>query len=113
MLRVIRKKGEGQVNFLICSRASCALGPLDSWKYLGSKPEKSVQLLLADGTKIERDAFKCYLDPSQGWHSRPVISGGKSDDPILSVVTLQILGLVFNPLKRTLWPMKILLAWLC
>jgi hypothetical protein len=32
------------------------------------------------------------------------------DDALLGVVTLEMLGLVFNPFSRTLHPMRLLLA---
>lgn len=35
--------------------------------------------------------------------------GEGEDEPVLGVVTLEILGLFFNPLKRTLEPMRMLL----
>jgi hypothetical protein len=39
-----------------------------------------------------------------------VILGEDSDEALLGVVTLEILGLVFDPFKRTLHPMKMLLV---
>lgn len=39
-----------------------------------------------------------------------VILGEKSDEAFLGVVTLEILGLVINPFKRMLQPMKMLLV---
>jgi hypothetical protein len=40
----------------------------------------------------------------------PVILGEPGDSALLGVVTLENLGLVFNPFTRTLHPMKLLLA---
>jgi len=39
-----------------------------------------------------------------------VILGEPGDEPLLGVVTIEILGLVLNPFKRTLEPMRMLLA---
>ena len=39
----------------------------------------------------------------------PVILGEPGDEALLGVVTLEILGLVFNPFNRTLQPMRMLL----
>jgi predicted aspartyl protease len=39
-----------------------------------------------------------------------VILGEEDDEALLGVVTLEILGLVFNPFKRTLEPMRMFLA---
>lgn len=40
----------------------------------------------------------------------PVILGEEGDEALLGAVTLEILGLVFNPFKRTLQPIKMLLV---
>jgi hypothetical protein len=40
----------------------------------------------------------------------PVILGEPGDDALLGVVTLETLGLVFNPFNRTLHPMRMLLV---
>jgi hypothetical protein len=46
----------------------------------------------------------------QGQAHTPVILGEENDQALLGVVTLEILGLVFNPFDRTLQPMRTLLA---
>ena len=40
----------------------------------------------------------------------PVVLGEEGDQALLGVVTLEILGLVFNPFDRTLKPMRMLLC---
>jgi len=40
----------------------------------------------------------------------PVILGKERDEALLGVVTLEILGLVFNPFDRTLNPARMLLC---
>jgi magnesium chelatase family protein len=40
----------------------------------------------------------------------PAVLGEPDDDALLGVVTLEMLGLVFNPFSRTLHPMRLLLA---
>jgi hypothetical protein len=47
---------------------------------------------------------------SMGESHSPVILGEPGDAPLLGVVTLENLGLVFNPFTRTLHPMRLLLA---
>jgi len=47
----------------------------------------------------------------QGENHTPVILGEPGDNQaLLGVVTLEILGLVFNPFSRTLHPMRMLLV---
>jgi len=46
----------------------------------------------------------------EGQAHTPMILGEKEDEAQLGVVTLEILGLVFNPFDRTLKPVRILLC---
>jgi hypothetical protein len=46
----------------------------------------------------------------QGDGHTPVIRGKPGNEALLGVVTLEILGLVFNPFNRILQPMRMLLA---
>jgi predicted aspartyl protease len=65
---------------------------------------------LADGTKISRKVSECFISLPQGEGHTPVILGEDGDEPLLGVVTLEILGLIFNPFNRTLQPMRSMLA---
>ena len=65
---------------------------------------------LADGTAMERSVSEAYLILEQGECHTPVILGEKGDQALLGVVTLEILGLVFNLFDRTLRPMRMLLC---
>jgi predicted aspartyl protease len=67
-------------------------------------------LTLAYGTTIRRNISKCFLVLSQGETHTPVILGEPGDEALLGVVTLEELGLVFNPFSRTLHPMRMMLA---
>jgi predicted aspartyl protease len=69
-----------------------------------------VTFTLADGTTIERQVSECYIKLPQGEGHTPVILGEIGDEPLLGMVTLEILGLVLNPFTRTLEPMRMLLA---
>ena len=65
---------------------------------------------LADGTTVDRKISECYISLPQGEGHTPVILGEPGDEALLGVVTLEILGLVLNPFKRTLQPMRMLLV---
>jgi clan AA aspartic protease len=103
-------EGKTTVRFLIDSGATYSLLPLNAWKTIGLKPRRTLEFTLADGTTITRDVSECYILLSQGEGHTPVILGEESDEALLGVVTLEILGLVLNPFKRTLQPMKMLLV---
>ena len=98
------------VRFLVDSGATYSLLPKKVWKAINLKPQRKVSFTLADGTTVERAVSEAYMILPQGQAHTPVILGEKGDEPLLGVVTLEILGLVFNPFDRTLNPMRMLLC---
>jgi clan AA aspartic protease len=103
--------GEQSVRFLIDSGAMYSLLPADVWQAIGLSPKRESDFALADGTTIRRAVSECHITLPQGDGHTPVILGEPGDDqPLLGVVTLEILGLVFDPFRRTLHPMRALLV---
>jgi len=98
------------VKFLIDSGATYSLLPKKVWQAIGLKAKRKVSFTLADGTTLERSVSEAYVVFPQGEAHTPVILGQKGDQALLGVVTLEILGLVFNPFDRTLNPMRMLLC---
>ena len=96
--------------FLVDSGAKYTLLPLKIWKAIGLKPERRLTFVLADGTKIKRDISECYINLLQGKTHTPVVLGKTGDKALLGVVTLEELGLVFNPFQRTLHQARMMLA---
>ncbi|MFH0765117.1 MAG: retroviral-like aspartic protease family protein [Calditrichota bacterium] len=101
---------EQQVRFLVDSGATYTLLPQTVWMNLGLKPKREMAFTLADGTAITRKISECRLTLPQGEAHTPVILGEERDEPLLGVVTLEILGLVLNPFTRELQPMRMMLA---
>lgn len=58
----------------------------------------------------EHSGIISYITLPQGEAHTPVVLGQPGDEPLLGVVTLEILGLVLNPLTRELQRMRMLLA---
>jgi aspartyl protease family protein len=104
------KKKQATLEFLVDSGAVYTLLPEKAWKALGLKPKRKMTFTLADGTKIERGISECHITLPQGEGHTPVILGEPGDEPLLGAVTLEILGLVLNPFKRSLEPMRAMLA---
>jgi clan AA aspartic protease len=104
------KKQSATVEFLIDSGAVYSLLPEKDWKAIGLKPKRRMSFTLADGTKVERSISECHISLPQGDAHTPVILGEPGDEPLLGVVTLEILGLVLDPFKRSLLPMRAMLA---
>lgn len=100
---------EDDVEFLVDSGAKYTLLPYKSWKSIGLKPERTLTFVLADGTKVKRDISKCHIT-LQGRTHTPVVLGKRGDEALLGGVTLEELGLVFNPFERSLQPARMMLA---
>ena len=74
------------------------------------KPDETLDFILADGTKIERRASECKIRLNGKERHTPVILGEVGDEPLLGVITLENLGLILDPFKRTLQAMKLRLG---
>jgi predicted aspartyl protease len=96
------------LSFLVDSGATYTLLPHDTWRALELSPKRTMTFTLADGTSLERQISECHITLPQGDGHTPVILGEPGDEPLLGVVTLEILGLVLNPFTRTLQPMRML-----
>ena len=100
-----------EVRFLIDSGAMYSLLPDAVWKAIGLEPKREMDFALADGTTIRRAVSECHISLPQGDGHTPVVLGQPGDaEPLLGVVTLEILGLVFDPFRRTLHPMRALMV---
>jgi len=103
--------GEQSVRFLIDSGAVYSLLPAPIWRAIGLAPKREMDFGLADGTTIRRAVSECHIALPHGEAHTPVVLGEPGDEePLLGVVTLEILGLVFDPFHRTLRPMRALLV---
>ncbi|MFH1742876.1 MAG: retroviral-like aspartic protease family protein [bacterium] len=101
---------EASVRFLIDSGATYSLLSKVVWEKIELKPKRKMSFTLADGTTLERSVSEAFLILPQGEAHTPVILGEEGDESLLGVVTLEILGLVFNPFDRTLRPMRMVLC---
>jgi clan AA aspartic protease len=96
--------GIGQaVRFLVDSGASYTLLPKSIWQAIGLEPKRTMDFSLADGTIVERTISECFIELESGKCHTPVVLGEQGDDQaLLGVVTLEELGLVFDPFRREL-----------
>lgn len=98
------------VRFMVDSGAKYSLLPLEAWRAIGLAPKRRMTFVLADGSMIERDVTECHIVLPQGDGHSPVILGEADDEPLLGVVTLEMLGFVLNPFNRTIQPARLILA---
>lgn len=98
------------LDLLVDSGASYSLLPENVWRQLGLEPDETLDFILADGTKIQRQASECKIRLNGKERHTPVILGQAGDEPLLGVITLENLGLVLDPFQRTLRSMKLRLG---
>ncbi len=102
---------EADVRFLIDSGATYSLLPEPVWTAIALSPKREMEFVLADGSTVRRAVAECHVSLPQGEGHTPVVLGQPGDaEALLGVVTLEILGLVFDPFRRTLHPMRTLLV---
>jgi predicted aspartyl protease len=95
-----------RLELLVDSGAQYTLLPREVWMRLGLRPERRMRFHLADLTTMERGISDCYIeldvDGERLTGPTPVILGEESDVALLGVVTLESLGLILNPLERSI-----------
>src|SRR5207249_6136061 len=105
-----RARRKATVNFLIDSGAVYCLVPAPTLRRLGVRPHREVDFSLADGTTIRRRVGDAYFELKGEGGASPVIFGEEGDKPLLGATTLGSIGLVLDPFKWRLIPMRMLLV---
>jgi Predicted aspartyl protease len=99
-----------RVRFLVDSGAFYTVLKREVWERLGLREISRVSLVLADGTTIERGVSEAIIElPPYGVRHTPVILGESEDENLLGTVTLEIFGLILDPLKREIRPARLIL----
>jgi predicted aspartyl protease len=110
---VTRPAGQSaDVELLVDSGATYSVLPERTWREIGLVAKRAVRIRLADGTLIDRQVGECHFRLAEADKTSPVVLGEGEDAALLGVVTLDVLGLVFNPFTRTLHPIEMLMAGL-
>lgn len=99
-----------RVRFLVDSGAVYSVLRRSDWQALGLKPARELDFVLADGTSLTRGVSECTFELDGRRATSPVVLGETEDEALLGAVTLETLGLMLNPLSRTLQPMRMVLA---
>jgi clan AA aspartic protease len=98
---------EVRVRFLVDSGATYTVLKEEVWKELELKPLGEMEFVLADGTVVKRKISETLLElPGYGERHTPVVLGEHGDENLLGVVTLEIFGLILDPFKRELRPLR-------
>jgi clan AA aspartic protease len=99
-----------KLEFLVDGGAGYSLLPAKVWKALKLKPMEKQTFTLADGTHVDRKISKCRIAINGIERHLPVILGESGDEPPLGVIMLENLGLILDPFKRELRPMRLRLG---
>jgi clan AA aspartic protease len=96
-----------EVNCLVDSGAVYSLVPGRILKKLGIKPHSTREFVLADGRVVRRKLATATFEYENRRGDSMVIVGEPGDDPLLGATTLEGFGLVLDPFRRELRPMKL------
>ena len=96
-----------EVNCLVDSGAIYSLVPAAVLKKLRIKPHSTREFVLANGEVIRRRLATATFEYDNRCGDSMVIVGEPGDDPLLGATTLEGFGLVLDPFRRELRPMKL------
>jgi hypothetical protein len=69
-----------------------------------------MEFILADGTTLKREISEVLLElPGYGERRTPIVLGESGDENLLGIVTLEIFGLMLDPFRRILRPVRALM----
>jgi predicted aspartyl protease len=108
--RVGSKKHAVDETMLVDSGAIYAVVPSAVLRKLGVRPHGREKFSLADGSSVERAVGSAFFEVGDRRGAAPVIFGEPGDASLLGALALAALGLVLDPLRRELRPMKLWLA---
>ena len=92
------------VDLLLDSGATYSLIPRAILEQLGINPHRSIEVVLADGRRSQREVGDAYLEYQGSGSASPVIFGESGEEPLLGVFALESLGYVLDPFKREIYP---------
>ena len=95
------------VRMLVDSGASWSVVPATMLRRLRIRPLRLETFDLADGTEVERAVGSAEFGVAGRRGASMVVFGKRGDACLLGVVTLEELGLVLDPLRRRLRPLRL------
>lgn len=97
-------------DFLVDTGAAYTVLPKEMVDKLDLKLLRTQKFSLADGTIIQRRLSSAVIKLDGHEAATTVVVGQKDDSPLLGAITLEGMGLMVDPFKRKLIPMKLMLA---
>jgi clan AA aspartic protease len=103
-------KKKATEKFLVDTGTTYTVVPYDISRKLGIKPEKTQEFIMADGTSVKRKLGHAMVEIDGDKAPSIVVIGEKGDSALLGVLTLEGMGLMVDPFKRKLRPMRLMLG---
>jgi clan AA aspartic protease len=97
-------------DMVVDSGAIYSVVPATILRRIGVEPRRTETFWLADGRSIRRKMGEVRFEIQGREGVSKVIFGRAGDSPLLGMITLETLGLSLDPLKRTLHPLKLMIA---
>jgi len=98
------------VDMVVDSGAIYSIVPAAVLRRIGVEPREMQTFGLANGGTVRRAIGDVRYEIDRSVGAAPVIFGRRGDTSLLGVVTLEALGLQLDPLRRTLRPLKLMIA---
>ena len=95
---------------LVDSGAIYAVVPASVLRRIGVRPRGEETFTLIDGTHVTREVGTVFFEIDGREGASKVIFGRRGDARVIGAVALEELGLMLDPLKRQLRPLRLMLA---
>lgn len=96
--------------FMVDTGAAYTVVPHHWVEKLNLKPVKTQEFALADGTSVTRKLGHAFVEINGDRTPSIVVIGEPGDSALIGVLTLEGMGLMVDPFKRKLRPMRLMLA---
>ena len=107
---VMDRTRETEIDMVVDSGAIYSVVPATVLRDLGVEPERTESFGLADGRNVRRRVGHAVFEIEGREGISKVVFGRPGDVSLLGMVTLELLGLSLDPLKRRLRPLKLMIA---
>ena len=105
-----RRRGFEQ-RLIVDSGALYTIVPAPLLREIGIEPDRVQRFELADGRVVKREVGGAFYELGELRAPALVIFGKRGDAPLLGVVTLEVLGLTIDPIRRKVrWMRPMLLS---
>ena len=110
LANVFDRNRQIDVEMTVDSGAIYSVVPSHALRAISVDPERTETFWLADGRSVKRRVGHVVVEIQGSEGISRVIFGRRGDAALLGALTLEVLGLSLDPLKRRLRPLKLMIA---